>query len=100
MKAIYSSETSVDFQLTTRRYIPDDRPLHNHSCEHLRSYNAFICLVVLGMYHDYELRKRSEEYENIETNGCSSLFERNEDTPVVDRMAGSDKWVDARLNRR
>jgi hypothetical protein len=24
MEAIYSSGTSVDFQLTTRRYIPDD----------------------------------------------------------------------------
>jgi hypothetical protein len=24
MKAIYSSETSVDFQQTTRRYIPED----------------------------------------------------------------------------
>jgi hypothetical protein len=27
MKATCSSETSVDFQRTTRRYIPEDRPL-------------------------------------------------------------------------
>jgi hypothetical protein len=27
MKAIFSSETSVDFQRTTRRYIPEDRTL-------------------------------------------------------------------------
>jgi hypothetical protein len=33
-------ETSVNFQLTTRRYIPDDGPLHNHRCENLRSYTA------------------------------------------------------------
>jgi hypothetical protein len=27
MKAIYSSETSVDFQLTTRPYNPEDKTL-------------------------------------------------------------------------
>jgi hypothetical protein len=29
MEVEYSSETSVDFQQTTRRYIPEDRTLHN-----------------------------------------------------------------------
>jgi hypothetical protein len=33
-----SSETSVDFQRTTRRYIPEDRTLRNHRCENLISY--------------------------------------------------------------
>jgi hypothetical protein len=28
MQATYSSETSVDFQQTTRRYIPEDRTIH------------------------------------------------------------------------
>jgi hypothetical protein len=28
MEAIYSSETSVDFQRTTRRYIVEDKTLH------------------------------------------------------------------------
>jgi hypothetical protein len=28
----YYSEMSVDFQRTTRRYIPEDRTLRNHSC--------------------------------------------------------------------
>jgi hypothetical protein len=37
MEAICSFETSVDFQ-TTRRYIPDDGALHNHSCENIESY--------------------------------------------------------------
>jgi hypothetical protein len=32
------SETSVDIQRTTRRYIPEDRTLHNHRCENLNSY--------------------------------------------------------------
>jgi hypothetical protein len=40
MEAIYSSETSVDFQRTTRRYIPEDSTLYNHRCEHLKSYIA------------------------------------------------------------
>jgi hypothetical protein len=37
--AICCSETSVDFQRTTRRYIPEDGTLHNHRCENLKSYN-------------------------------------------------------------
>jgi hypothetical protein len=39
MEAIYSSETSVDSQRTTRRYILEDDAFHNHSCENLKSYN-------------------------------------------------------------
>jgi hypothetical protein len=34
-----SSETSVNFQRTAPRYIPEDRTLHNHSCDNLKSYN-------------------------------------------------------------
>jgi hypothetical protein len=37
-----SSETSVDFQRTTRRYIPEDRTHHNHHRENLKSYSIFI----------------------------------------------------------
>jgi hypothetical protein len=40
-----SSETSVDFQRTTRRYIPEDIIFHNHRCEGLKSY--IICLLFL-----------------------------------------------------
>jgi hypothetical protein len=40
MEAVCSSETSVDFQRTTRRYIPQDRTLHNHRCENLKSYTV------------------------------------------------------------
>jgi hypothetical protein len=42
MEAIYSSETSVDFQRTTRRYIPEDSTLHNHRSENLKSYIILI----------------------------------------------------------
>jgi hypothetical protein len=38
MAAICSSETSVDFQRTTQRSIPEDSTLHNNRCETLKSY--------------------------------------------------------------
>jgi hypothetical protein len=38
MEANYYSETSVDFQRTTWRYIPEERTIHNHRCENLNSY--------------------------------------------------------------
>jgi hypothetical protein len=37
MEATCSSETSVDFQWTTRHYIPQDRTFHSHRCENLKS---------------------------------------------------------------
>jgi hypothetical protein len=40
MEAICSFETSVEFQRTTRRYIPEDSTLHNHRCETLKSYTV------------------------------------------------------------
>jgi hypothetical protein len=38
MEAIFSSETSVDFQRTTRCYIPEDSTLPYHRCENLKYY--------------------------------------------------------------
>jgi hypothetical protein len=38
MEAICSVETTVDFQQTTRRYIPEDRTLRNHRCNNPKSY--------------------------------------------------------------
>jgi hypothetical protein len=38
MEATWSSEASVGFQRTSRHYIPEDRTLHNHRCENLKSY--------------------------------------------------------------
>jgi hypothetical protein len=35
-----SSETSAGFQRTTRRYTPEERTLHNHRCENLKSYRS------------------------------------------------------------
>jgi hypothetical protein len=36
MEATPPSETSVDFQQTTLRYIPDNITFHKHSCENLK----------------------------------------------------------------
>jgi hypothetical protein len=41
MKATFSSETSVVFQGTTRRYIPEDRSFHNYRSENLISYYIY-----------------------------------------------------------
>jgi hypothetical protein len=44
MEEICSAETSVDFQRTTRRYIPEDGTLPNHRCENLKSYRALLAI--------------------------------------------------------
>jgi hypothetical protein len=46
MKAKYSSEMLLDFQRTTRRYIPEDRTFHNHWCENLKSYTFFCSIMI------------------------------------------------------
>jgi hypothetical protein len=35
-----TSETSVNFNVTTRRYIPEDAKLHTHRSENLKSHNT------------------------------------------------------------
>jgi hypothetical protein len=40
--AIYSSQTSVDFHTTMQRYMTEDRTLHSHPCESLRSMSNII----------------------------------------------------------
>jgi hypothetical protein len=48
MEAIWSSETSVDFQRTTQRYIPEHSTLHNRRCENLKSYGSYGCFISDG----------------------------------------------------
>jgi hypothetical protein len=36
MEASCPSKTSLDFQQTIWRYVPEDRTLHNHQCENLK----------------------------------------------------------------
>jgi hypothetical protein len=37
LEIIYFSETSIDFQQTTRCYNPEDKTLHSHRCDNLIS---------------------------------------------------------------
>jgi hypothetical protein len=50
MKATYSSETSVDFQRTTQRYISEDITLHNHQCENISSYIKYFKVKLTSSY--------------------------------------------------
>jgi hypothetical protein len=38
MQATRSTETEGDFLRTTRRYIPEERTLHNHRCDNLKPH--------------------------------------------------------------
>jgi hypothetical protein len=55
--AISYSEMLVDFQQTTRRYIPEDSALHNHRCDNLKSY-IFECSLLL-------LSRRNKIHEKL-----------------------------------
>jgi hypothetical protein len=60
MEVTCSSESSVDFQQTTRRYIPEERTPHNHRGENLKSYNS-------GIVMSYIQRSRAP---NRRTDNC------------------------------
>jgi hypothetical protein len=49
MKATCSSETPVGFQRTKRRYIPEDKTLHNYRCENLTSFIVAVQCVFLQL---------------------------------------------------
>jgi hypothetical protein len=61
-EATCSSETSVNFQRTTRRYILEDRTLHNHRCENLKSYTITCQLQTVILPYIFTLNK----YLNVE----------------------------------
>jgi hypothetical protein len=44
VEAAFSPETSVNVYQTTRCHIPEDRSLHRHRCENLRSKTQCLCL--------------------------------------------------------
>jgi hypothetical protein len=47
IEVMCSSETSVDFQQTTQRYIPEDRTVHNHWCDNPISYIIMCSSVIV-----------------------------------------------------
>jgi hypothetical protein len=50
IEVICSSETSMDFQRTRRRYMPEGRTIHKHGCEN--SAVLKICGSYGGRYED------------------------------------------------
>lgn len=48
-QATYSSEKSVGFQRTTLYYVPDNRALHDHCCENLKSYKKYRLLLFIAV---------------------------------------------------
>jgi hypothetical protein len=48
MEATSTSETSVDIQLITRQYIPEDSELHTRRRENLKSH--IIAVICIGGY--------------------------------------------------
>jgi hypothetical protein len=50
MEAIFSSETSVETQRTTRRHIPEDDTLQNHRCENLKSYMTVVVYIIIWLF--------------------------------------------------
>jgi hypothetical protein len=78
IKATCSSETSVDFQQSTRCYIPEDITLHNHRCENLKSLLTWspvyfaqllpLRAMVLSMLVTRRERERERKRESFCTN--------------------------------
>jgi hypothetical protein len=50
MEETCSSETSVDFQRPTRRYIPEDKTLHYHRCQNFKSCVNSKCINIIYKY--------------------------------------------------
>jgi hypothetical protein len=50
--AVCSSETPINFQRTTRCYIPEDKILHNHGCE-----NFISGIVIVNIIFDINMFK-------------------------------------------
>jgi hypothetical protein len=42
LPGLFSTETSVDFERTTRRYIPEHRILHNYRCDNSHPTNEYL----------------------------------------------------------
>jgi hypothetical protein len=56
MVATCSSVTSVDFQRTTGRYIPEDRTLHNHHRENIKFF-SFVKNTLFGFLNLANFRR-------------------------------------------
>jgi hypothetical protein len=53
MEAVRTSEASVDIQLRTRQYIPEDSELHSRCRENLKSHNLKVITVFTRLCQSY-----------------------------------------------
>jgi hypothetical protein len=82
MEAVCSSETSVEFQRTTRRYIPEDRTLNNHRCWNLTSHVlAFRWLFGLP-FHSEDVVSQKRRSASAEQHGFTCQRPVTAVTPV------------------
>jgi hypothetical protein len=51
METVRTSEASVNFYVTTRRYIPKDSKLHTRRCENLKSHKVITPASILTSNH-------------------------------------------------
>jgi hypothetical protein len=65
MEATCSSETSVYFQRTTGRYIPEDGTFHDHRCENLISY-IFLYFPHLQLFREQTGTKKQKIFPNFD----------------------------------
>jgi hypothetical protein len=77
MEAVHTSETSVNFNMTTRRYIPENSKLHTRRCDNLKSHTQEIisnASVEFGSdndhvtYNDYVTRTTGPELAGNQRN--------------------------------
>jgi hypothetical protein len=72
--AKWFSETSVDLQRTLRRYIPEDKILHAHRCQNLKSYvTNFIGKLEDGILLGRPICILEESIENFEERGYEGV---------------------------
>jgi hypothetical protein len=86
MESTCSSETSVDFQRTTWRYIPDDRTLHDHRCDNLKfckgSFKHFM------FRQENEFLKKQAEYLRAFSLSCVWILNKDNIYTTCKKMAG------------
>jgi hypothetical protein len=58
MESACSSETSVEFCRTTRRYNPKDSSLHNKRCEKLKTKTSFDLKQILASFISPKCKKK------------------------------------------
>jgi hypothetical protein len=55
MEAVHASETSVNFNVNTRRYIPEDSKLHTRRRENLKSQRTVVIYLLSRILKIYEV---------------------------------------------